>query len=166
MAVAWTVVFFITECEFDNTDMEWASSIECRHVSSVPTLRSVQSCLNPPYDHSWHFVCTHLLVLQSHFIATRIWSIQIRKRIYCLKTDRGLIAVYNLFFHFQYAKFPGTSIVGWGLFWVNLLLYMSFYILMITSYVFWFGIRYYANSTRNRWNFSIISLEKFNFYLK
>jgi hypothetical protein len=37
---------FITECEFDNNDIEGTSSIEWRHVSGVRTHRSVIWCLN------------------------------------------------------------------------------------------------------------------------
>ena len=32
---------FITECEFDNTDMEGTPYIEWRHVSGVPTYISI-----------------------------------------------------------------------------------------------------------------------------
>jgi hypothetical protein len=49
---------FITECEFDNTDLEGSASVEWRHVSGVHTLRSVHWCLNPLYSRSGNFVNT------------------------------------------------------------------------------------------------------------
>jgi len=36
---------FITECEFDNIDMD-GTPVEWRHVSGVSTHRSVKSCLH------------------------------------------------------------------------------------------------------------------------
>jgi hypothetical protein len=38
---------FITECEFDNTDIMVTPSIEWRIVKGVLTHRSVKWCLNP-----------------------------------------------------------------------------------------------------------------------
>jgi len=38
---------FITECEFDNTDMEGTPTIEWRYVSGFRTHRLVKWCPNP-----------------------------------------------------------------------------------------------------------------------
>jgi hypothetical protein len=51
--VPWFV--FITECEFDNTDMEGTLYIEWRHVSGVRTHRSVKCCINPLSHQFWSY---------------------------------------------------------------------------------------------------------------
>ena len=52
---------FIMECEFDNTDLEGTSYIEWRHVSGVPTHRSVKWCLNPLKGNQQRNICPILL---------------------------------------------------------------------------------------------------------
>jgi hypothetical protein len=39
---------FITECEFDSTEVEGAASLQGRHQRGILAHRSVRSCLNPP----------------------------------------------------------------------------------------------------------------------
>ena len=60
---------FIAKCGFANTDMEWSSSIEWRHISGVRTHRSVKWCLKPINHRSWD--CTQRCSYSSHCLLSR-----------------------------------------------------------------------------------------------